>query len=263
MSTLQEISQFLGQLAPLHLAEAWDNVGLLVGRQQRMVASVMTCLTLTPAAVAEAVDRQAQLVVVHHPLPFRPINRITDESTTGRLLLDLAQHDIAVYSSHTAFDSAAHGINQQLAEGLGLQEIQPLIPCDRDAQGLGSGRWGTLPQPVPFVELASRLKKRLGIDHMEAVGVRDRWVHRVAIGCGSAGTLLTAARDTNCDTMILGETNFHTCLEAIALGVNLLLCGHFASERFALEWLAERLAEQFSGLSVWCSEQEADPLWQV
>ena len=87
MVTMEEISEFLHQIAPLDLAESWDNVGLLVGRSDQTIAKGMTCLTLTPESVAEAVRERADLIVVHHPLPFRPIQRINDTTPVGRLLL--------------------------------------------------------------------------------------------------------------------------------------------------------------------------------
>jgi putative NIF3 family GTP cyclohydrolase 1 type 2 len=82
----------------------------------------------------------------------------------------------------------------------------------------------------------------------------------VAVACGSAGQLLDAARQHGCDLLVTGETSFHTCLEAEATGIALLLVGHFVSERFAVEWLASRLGQQFPELLVWASRREADPL---
>ena len=83
MISLNELCDFLEALAPLRLAEDWDNVGLLVGNQQRSIESVMTCLTVTPDSTSEAIHHQADLIVTHHPLPFRPLTRITTESTPG------------------------------------------------------------------------------------------------------------------------------------------------------------------------------------
>ena len=82
----------------------------------------------------------------------------------------------------------------------------------------------------------------------------------MAVACGAAGELLAAAAAAGCDSMVLGETRFHTCLEAEALGIGLLLPGHFASERFAVEQLAEVLARQFPDVKVWASREERDPL---
>ena len=260
MTDLQAICDFLDNFAPLELAEDWDNVGLLVGDRTQAVSRIMTCLTVTPTSVEEAIREQAQLIVTHHPLPFRPLKRLTTESTPGRMLLALIGAGIAVYSPHTAFDSAAAGINRQLADGLGLNDIEPLAPKPLDSGGLGSGRRGVLAQAVTVSELAGRLKAFLSLGGLHIVGQPDRTVRRVAVACGAAGEFLELAISEGCDALVLGETNFHTCLEAEASGVALLLPGHYASERFAVETLAQRVGQQFSELTVWASRDERDPL---
>jgi len=113
---LSTICDFLDQFAPPVLAAEWDNVGLLVGDRTQKVERVLTCLTITPAVAAEAIRERADLIVTHHPLPFRPLKRLTADEPAGRLLLDLIRAGVAIHSPHTAFDSAAAGINQQLAE---------------------------------------------------------------------------------------------------------------------------------------------------
>jgi len=257
MLTIKTVAAFLENAAPLQLAEDWDNVGLLVGDPGREVHRVMTCLTITPATAAEAVHRKAELIVTHHPVPFQPVRRLTTETTTGRLLLELIAARIAVYSPHTALDSAREGINRQLAAGLGLRGIGPLVPRD---DGLGAGRWGWLEEPLTLAELARRVKEFLSIERMQMVGRPEQPVRTVAVACGAAGEFLEAAREAGCDCMLIGETPFHTCLEAEAAGIGLLLPGHFASERFALESLSETLARQFPQLEVWASRQERDPI---
>ena len=220
----------------------------------------MTCLTITPASAAEAVAEQAELIVTHHPLPFRPLKRLTRDTTPGSLLLDLIGARVAVYSPHTAFDSAAGGINQRLAEGLGLQEIAPLDEIVNAAAGVGAGRQGTLEPALTLAEVAARLKSFLGIERLQAVGDTSRKVHRVGVACGSAGGFLEQAQQLGCDLFITGETTFHTCLEAEASEVALLLTGHFASERFAVEYLAGLVADEFAQLKVWPSRREQTPL---
>lgn len=263
MSNLREVCDFLESFAPSRLAEEWDNVGLLVGRRDAAVGRVMTCLTVTPASAAEAAADRADLVVVHHPLPFRALKRLTDESTPGRLLLDLVAAGVAVYSPHTAFDSAARGINQQLAEGLGMTGVEPLVALEGDPDGLGAGRVGMFDEPAPLREIERRLMQLLNIERLQAVGPPERPIRRAAVACGSAGQFLEPARHAGCELLITGETNFHTCLEAEATEVALLLPGHYASERFAVERLADVLAERFPGLTVWASRNEADPLRHV
>jgi dinuclear metal center YbgI/SA1388 family protein len=266
MPTVDDVCRILQQTAPLELAEDWDNVGLLVGDRAGTVSRIMTCLTLTPASVAEAVDGQVDFVATHHPLPFRPLARITSDTTEGRMLLALIAARIAVYSPHTAFDSARAGINQKLAYGLELQNVEPLVPVgDSPAElpgevAVGGGRCGILQPSLTVDQLTERLKAFLGLAHVRVVGRADGTVERVAVACGSGGSFLAAARDGGCDCLVTGETSFHTCLEAEAHGVALLLTGHFASERFGVEWLAEHLRAQLPDAEVWASRSEADPL---
>ena len=257
MPTVRTIACFLERFAPSHLAEDWDNVGLLVGDDSRETARVMTCLTITPGTAAEAIAQAANLVVAHHPLPFRALKRLTAESTTGRMLLDLIGAKIAIYSPHTAFDSAANGINQRLAQGLGLRGVFPLI---FDRRGLGSGRLGWLEEPLKLAQVAERVKRFLSVDRLQLVGDPSRPIRTVAVACGAADEFLEAAREAHCDAMLIGETRYHTCLDAEAAGMGLILPGHYASERFALECLADVLAEEFPSVEVWASRDERDPL---
>jgi dinuclear metal center YbgI/SA1388 family protein len=257
MPTVAAIAAFLEQLAPARLAEAWDNVGLLVGRREREVGKLMTCLTITPDSVAEATEEGVDLIVSHHPMPFRPMQRLTGDSTAGGILLDLIEAGVAVYSSHTAFDSTDGGVNDRIAEGLKLRDVVPLVP---NPEGQGTGRRGRLAEPLQLGELARRLKTFFKVEQLCMVGRSDQLVHWVGIGCGAADELFDVARQSGCDAVVLGEARFHTCVEAQARGVGLLLPGHYASERFAVERLAEVLARQFPELTVWASKRENDPV---
>lgn len=265
--TVADLCQTLAGYAPLELAEGWDNVGLLVGHRDREVSRVMVALTITPAVVAEAVAEQVDMIIVHHPLPFKPLAKLTDDSPVGQMLLRLIEQQIAVFSAHTAWDSAAAGINQQYAEQFELAEIAPLQPLEaRDdaanslASAVGSGRFGTLVGNWTLEAVARRVETITGAALVRMVGQRDRLVQRVAFACGSGGSFLQAAIGKGCDVLVTGETTFHTCLAAEAEGICLVLTGHFASERFAMEAMASRLAEQHDRLTVWASVKDCDPI---
>jgi len=266
MTTVADLCAFLDTFAPPALAAEWDNVGLLVGDRAQKVERVMTCLTITPAAAAEAIRERADLIVTHHPLPFKPLKRLTADQPTGRILLDLIRAGIAIHSPHTAFDSAAVGINQQLADGLGLVEIQPLEAADNlpaglgAAAGLGAGRWGRLKQQQSLGQVAAALKQFLKIGGLHAVGNLQSAINCVAVACGSAGEFLDVAIRHGCQVLVTGETRLHTCYEAESRGVALLLAGHYASERFGVERLATAVAKQFPSLTIWASRDERDPL---
>lgn len=264
--TIDALAQYLAQVAPLALAESWDNVGLLVGDRSRHVERLMTCLTITPPVVAEAVRRQAELIVVHHPLPFQPLKRLTADTTAGRMLLELIAAGVAVYSAHTAMDSAANGINQQWAETLQLEQIRPLQPLESDDGNdspLGAGRIGIPRAGETLQNLARRAQTAVAAGTVRMVGEAEQSVRKIAIACGSGGSFVGTAARRGCDALITGEANFHACLEAQATGVGLILVGHFASERFAMERLAGQIGEQFPELDVWASTAERDPLWSL
>ncbi len=264
MLTIGDVVGSLESFAPLALAEDWDNVGLLVGSPEWPATRILTCLTITPATVAEALEHEAELIVAHHPLPFHALKSITTETTAGRMLLQLIASRIGVYSPHTAFDSAQAGINQHLAIGLGLQQIEPLVRnVVSEEEDVGTGRIGNSGEQLTFVEMAQRLKAFLEIDSVRVVGNDTQTIERVAIACGSGGSLLPTAIQQGCDCFVTGEANFHSCLEAEAQGIGLILPGHFASERFAMFSLADFLREQLSGMEVWASRDEQDPLRTV
>lgn len=259
MNSLQEILATLDRLAPLHLAEPWDNVGLLVGDRATRVGRVMTCLTLTDGVAAEAVRDSAGLVVTHHPIPFRPLQRIVADDPTGRVLCRLLGAGVAVYSAHTAYDSAAGGVNDQLASLLGLLKVAPLTPSLQDPS-LGAGRVGRLDPGIVLEQLAERCGARLRTPGVRYVGDPTTVARLVAVACGSGGSLIPAAREGGADLLVTGELTFHDCLAAQAAGMSVLLLGHYASERFAMETLADRISSAFPALTVWASRDEQDPL---
>ena len=262
MPRVQDLIHYLMEFAPLDLAEDWDNVGLLLGDAAGQADRVMTCLTLTPDVAAEAIRDRVDVIVAHHPILFRAVKRVNTGTIEGRMLLDLIRANISVYSPHTAFDSALGGINAQLADRLGLRDVRPLRPIVGDVpspQSTGSGRYGELSEPVDFHAFLQTVLRPMRLTGCEAVAT-DRRIGRVAIACGSAAEFLPDAGTAGCDVLITGEARFHAALEARARGIGLILLGHYASERFALETLATTLADEFPDATVWASRDERDPL---
>ncbi|MEZ6093608.1 MAG: Nif3-like dinuclear metal center hexameric protein [Pirellulaceae bacterium] len=259
MPKLQSICQFLDSFAPLRLAEDWDNVGLLMGDRSQSIERIMTCLTVTPESAAEAIERKADLIVSHHPIPFRSIQKITTDTVSTKLIWNLARAGVAIYSPHTAFDSAADGINARLATMLELNRIQPLRPADEQTE-IGSGRYGELGSGKSVGQIVDLLKEQLNVPQVQISSSRDQVVSKVAVACGSGGSFLSTAAFRGCDCFVTGEATFHAILEARALGLAMVLVGHFASERFALEQLAERLSSEFADCEVWASTKEESPL---
>jgi len=258
MPRIQDILTLLEQQIPLNLAEPWDNVGLLLGDSQLEAQGIMTCLTLTEDVAEEAIREGANLVITHHPILFKAVKRLTTDSSEGRMLLSLVRAGVSVYSPHTAFDSARDGINQQIAVALGLRDIQPIRTKPQSTDG--AGRWGQFAFPIKLAELLKRLKEVCPAEQYTYVGDLDQTCKIIGIACGAAGDFLPDAAALGCHALITGETRFHACLEARTLGTALVMTGHYASERPAVEELAQQLQAHWSPLKVWASRVETDPV---
>ena len=259
MPTVSDICHTLENIAPTELAEDWDNVGLLVGRKNAAVCRVMTCLTLTSNVAEEAVQKQVNMIVSHHPILFSATKNISDKTPEGEILLRLIENTIAVYSPHTCYDSAFDGINQQLASAFALSDIQPLRQNSAD-HSVGSGRQGRLLTEVSLQQFLGTVAGITRASHIEYTGRLDATVRKVGVACGAAGEFLRDAAQHGCDTFVTGETRFHTAIASETMNINLIIVGHYCSERPAIEYLATKLKQQFPALEVFPSQNEHNPL---
>jgi len=141
MTTVADVTGWLEQFAPARLAESWDNVGLLWGDPAEPVQRVMTCLTVTPATAAEAIEERAALIVSHHPVLFSGVKRIRADLPETRHLWKLARAGIAIASPHTAFDNAHKGINDILCRRFGLVNVAPLRPWADSTRDPATAPW--------------------------------------------------------------------------------------------------------------------------
>ncbi len=256
---LDSILNVLQQLAPLEFAESWDNVGLLAGNRNREIARAMTCLTLTATTLEEAIREKVELVICHHPIPFKPLSKITDDTTTGQLLLQAIEAGIAIYSPHTAWDNAKTGINQQLAIILGLEMVKPLQPFSLSVssdESLGMGRYGRLSTPLTVDSVMERIRVAIPTIRSRHTHGTNHGIAKIGIVCGSGGSMLGLVARRGCDALLTGEANYHQCLEAESLGIALLMIGHHASESFAMKDLASQLQALLPNLQVTTSQLE-------
>lgn len=136
MALVADLVTIVEEMAPPTLAEPWDNAGLLVGDPKAAVEWVAVALD-ADHALSDPPASGPGLLVVHHPLPFRPLNRVVATDPTGRLIAGLVRGGIALMAAHTAYDSAPAGLGQALAETLGLKpdRLRPLAP----SSGPGAG----------------------------------------------------------------------------------------------------------------------------
>ncbi len=265
-----EIRHFLDLLesiAPAALAESWDNPGLQVGMPEAEVDHVFVALDPTLNAAQAAAKAGAQILFTHHPLIFHPVARVDATSFPGDVIFEAFKGGISIISAHTNLDSAQGGINDMLAELLGLENVSVLSPATDSAQA-GLGRVGNLPAPAPLEGFAREVGRHLGIDNLKRVGDKNRRIHRVAVVGGSGGSLVMRAHEAGADLLLTGDVGHHAALEAASLGLALLDGGHFRTEKAAFTLFTKKLAQRCAAkgwpveFSVY--EDEADPMiWQM
>ena len=159
MTTVYDIVRFMESIAPQSKKETWDNVGLLCGRRDKQVTTILVALDPFEDVAEEAVKLGADLIVTHHPLIFHPLYSLTDDTAIGRTAATLLRHDIAAFSAHTNLDIAPQGVGVCLAAALGLEDISVIEPIEKTAAGVwGLLRMGTVaPQPLESKMPASNI----------------------------------------------------------------------------------------------------------
>ena len=220
----------------------WDNVGLLVGRPGREVRRVLVALDITEAVADEAERWGAELIVAHHPVIFRGAKSVTDREPVGRTLLALLEGGISAVCMHTNLDVAPGGVNDALAEALGLEEPGPLR-----ADGLG--RVGTLAEARPLEAFAGDVCRILDCNGLRyADGGKP--VRRVAVGGGACGDCIPDVLAAGCDTFVTADLSYHVFLDAAQQGLNLIDAGHFPTENGICGRLVSYLGGAFPDLEV-------------
>ncbi|MEQ2455145.1 Nif3-like dinuclear metal center hexameric protein [Flavonifractor hominis] len=252
MATVREIYAYLDGQAPFSLQLGFDNAGFLVGRGDRAVTTLLVSLDITEEVVAEAVEIGAQLIVSHHPVLFHPAKSITDRDPNGRILLALTEQKIAAICAHTNLDAVFGGVNDALAQKLGLIQVEQLKQDGVDTSGrpYGIGRVGnTSGAPMYAPAFAAFVKQTLGANGVRYVDVR-RPVRRVAVGGGACADMLQDALAMGCDTFVTSDVKYNGFLDAKALGVNLIDAGHYPTEQVVVPVLAKWLSAGFPTVTV-------------
>lgn len=254
MASTKEIYETMQRLAPLELAESWDNPGFLVDCGGS-VTRVLAALDITPEVAAEAKEKGCQLIVSHHPVIFSPLKRIGGQDVPFQLV----KSGISAVCMHTNLDAAAGGVNEVLAGLFGMREMEPFAG--------GCGRVGEI-DPIPVPQLARNAQTVLGgLCNLPASGpaVQVKFadtgtpVRRLAVISGAGGSLFEEALAMGADCLLTGEASHHHALDAARLGLSLVVAGHYATEFPAMAVVAQRLRAALPELEVLVSTRNRDP----
>lgn len=261
-----KIIRLIEELAPLSYAEPWDSVGFQLGNKDAAIDKIMVALEITEAVAKEAEEKSVDLLIVHHPLIFHPLKRVTDDDAAGRTLRRLIKANIHVYVAHTNLDKASGGMNDILAQALGLHAVNYLYEDGAsvlDGEAPGIGRYGKLEHPCSLRALIQQVKSAVKADALRLVGEPEALVRSVALCTGAGSGLMKAAHRMGCEVLITGDLKHHEARDAEALGIAVIDAGHFETEALGMsalaEWLKTKVEEKDYALSVIVSETLETP----
>ena len=258
MITVNDILQFVETLAPRSMKMEWDNVGLLCGSRKTEVTKVLVALDPFEGVCREAAQWGAEVIITHHPLIFRPLPNVTDETSIGRGIMLLCRHGISAVNAHTNLDCAPGGVNDVLAHTLGLENIAVIRPSGVDAEGR---EWGLLRMGETEETTLSAFLERVKVS-LRCEGLRyvdgGKSVQKVAVGGGSCADGMLEALAAGCDTFVTADVKYNQFWDAKDLGLNLIDAGHFHTENPVVAVLADQIAARFPEIEVKISKSHWD-----
>ncbi|MGM0378563.1 MAG: Nif3-like dinuclear metal center hexameric protein [Bacillota bacterium] len=256
----KKIANLLQEIAPIDLAEDWDNVGFQVGNINLEIDRVLIALEVTPEVIEEAKQKNIDLIITHHPLIFSDLKNITSDDNISKMVIDLIKSNIHLYVSHTNMDIAEKGLNNYLANLLDLKRINQLSDENNE---LGLGIVGYLDSPLKLDKLSQKMKKVLNIDTLKIVKANDKKIRKVGICTGAGSDLISKMKKNGCRCFITGDIKYHEAQMAKMIDLNIIDATHFHTEKifidFISEYLNKRIMEKGYDVKIIKSEIDINP----
>lgn len=257
MAKLKEIVSYFEELVPPEMKVDNDNVGLLVGTNETEVTKVIVALDITSGVIDEAINANAQLILSHHPMFFE-LKQVNDNSPAGKKIVKMLQHGISGFCQHTNLDCVSGGVNDALADKLGVA-VEGFLDgphFTKDGQEYGMGRFGYLTSPVDFEDYLCDVKFVLNSSGLRYHNA-GKPVSKVALCGGTGGNFVETAKKLGCDTLVTADVKYHQFLEAKELNLNIIDADHFCTENVVVPVLSEMLKEGFPNIEVVISKSHS------
>ena len=243
MTTYRDIYSYISEKYPRTLSSSWDNDGLMVCPNiDKEAKKVLISLDVTTKVAEYAKENGFDLILSHHPLVFKPIRQLSCESPNSEVATNLFSSGVSVMSFHTRYDAGEGGMNDVLAEKLGLKVTGSFGP-----EGDVQGRLCELDKTIPFTSLCNMVKDRLGSPNMFVVPWKKE-VKKVAILGGGGGSYIESAARAGADAFITGSVSYNSLLDADQIGISVIAAGHYYTEVVFCNAMTKLLAYRFPGL---------------
>lgn len=250
-----QIFEAIDRIAPFGVHASYDNPGFLIGDMQAQVTRAVIALDVTPEVINEAVQMNAELIISHHPVLFKPVRRLCSADVPYLC----ARYGLSVISAHTNLDAAQGGVNDVLAARLGIGYTEVLY----DSENLALGRVGEVEGNLPVRDFAAAVKNALSANSVRFCDA-GRTVRRVAVIGGACDESdLDIAVGMGADTFVTGDSKYHYFLHAKQIGLNLIDAGHFSTENPIVEVLQTSLTKMCPDVMFFASQIHCDVVESV
>ena len=232
MATVRDIYNYIDLFAPFGTQAEWDNSGLLVGNENSVVNKIVFALDVTSDVIEQAKIVGADLIVTHHPVIFKPVSNVLNDS----LIYKLIENNMSIICAHTNYDKAIDGVNDILCCTVGADKIEKIDDTFLNI--------ATFNNTYSTDEFAKHLKEKLnGAVRYNNI---NKNINKVAVCSGSGSDYLSLAKELQCDALLTGDASHHSFLDANEMGIVLFACGHFETETIAIKPLLEKIENEFN-----------------
>lgn len=252
---LSEIYELANSIAPKALSDeycreygAYDNSGVLVDAGEEIKGAVFS-LDLSYAAIDEAIARNANLLMIHHPAIYGKISEIKADDPTllGGKLVKCLKNGISVVAMHLNLDGAEGGIDETLAQGICASAGGTLKGAEL-MHALSQGGYGRAYEinETPFEVLAENMKKTFSCSRMLSYGDGERKIRRVASFCGAGADEenILFAKQQGADAIVSADFKHHLIALARELGLCVIALTHYASEQYGFEKYYQKIRQR-------------------
>lgn len=256
---IKDVANYIEKLAPVNIACDWDNVGLIVGNLNDEVKKIMVTLDVDRFVVNEAAKEGVNLIVSHHPLMFNPIRKLTSQDEFQSVLIELVKNGISLYSAHTNLDSARGGLNDFLAQKMGLTNTKVLdVTGENELGEYGFGRFAKLYKEERLIDIVRKCKETFELDAVKYCGDDNRVIKTVAVNSGGGSSSMEKCFENNIDLFITGDFKYNTIREAYERGLAVIDAGHYNTEKIVMDLFYDYLSKQFNDVPIIKSKSNID-----
>ncbi|MBQ0081063.1 MAG: Nif3-like dinuclear metal center hexameric protein [Alistipes sp.] len=240
---VEDITTIIEQFAPLSLQEDYDNSGLVVGRPNQDVLGILLAVDVTEEVLDEAIEKNCNMVITHHPIIFHGQKRFNSQTLTQRCVERAISEGIALYAAHTNLDAAPNGMSWRLAEILGLHSVTLL--SEGHVLNSGFGVVGELSSAWDEVSYLGFVKQKLQAEVVRHSDLLGKPISRVAICTGAGASLMERAVACGAQLYITSDLKYNDFYSPDGRLV-VADVGHFESERCAIDILFDILSKKIS-----------------